>query len=89
MAGKMAILPTCHEMAECFMKSGAYCTALRETFPRGVHCPFQKTYPDSISVNGREITAAEQAERKSAREQKKEEDHETDFWEAFRYCSER
>ena len=91
MAGKMAILPSCHESAECFMKAGSYCTALRETFPRGTHCPFRKTYPDSVSIGGREITQEEQAERRAAREQRKKEEEEAnerDFWESFHYCAE-
>ena len=91
MAGKMAILPTCHDTHECFMKSGVYCTALRDTFPRGTNCPFRKTYPDSIVVGGTEITAEEIATRKELREQAKEakeEQRERDFWESFHYCSE-
>ena len=88
MAGKAMILPTCHDPHECFAKAGNLCTALRDTYPRGTPCPFRKTYEDNVLVNGVEMTPEEIADRKAQREQEKEENHEADFWEAFRYCSE-
>lgn len=88
MAGKAMILPTCHDPHECFAKAGSVCTALRDTYPRGVPCPFRKTYEDNVLVNGIEMTPEEIADRKAQREQEKEETHEAEFWEAFRYCSE-
>ena len=93
MAKYTKVLPTCHEPAECFAKSGSFCTALRETYPRGVRCPYRKTYESNLVVNGKELTPEDIAERKAKREAKnKEVDKDgkpKDFWEAFRYCSER
>lgn len=94
MAKYTKVLPTCHEPAECFAKSGSFCTALRETYPRGVRCPYRKTYESNVVVNGKELTPEDVAERKAKREAKKNEkkevkpDEPRDFWEAFRYCSE-
>ena len=93
MAKYTKVLPTCHEPAECFAKSGSFCTALRETYPRGVRCPYRKTYESNVVVNGKELTPEDVAERKAKREAKnKEVDNDgkpKDFWEAYRYCSER
>lgn len=93
MAKYERVLPTCHETAECFGKNGKYCNVLRETYPRGVRCPYRKTYESNVVVNGKELTPEDVAERKAKREAKKKEVDEDgkpkDFWEAFRYCSER
>ena len=93
MAKYAKLLPTCHDPAPCFAKSGGYCTALRETYPRGVRCPYRKTYESNVVVNGKELTPEDVAERKAKREAKNKEVDEDgkpkDFWEAFRYCSER
>ena len=86
MAGKTQILPTCHEPLECFAKSGIKCTALHETYPRGVRCPFRKTYSTSIVLDGHELTPDDIAAKKAAEEGGVP--HEPDFWEMFRYCAE-
>ena len=88
MAGKAMVLPTCHDPHECFAKVGNLCTALLDTYPRGTPCPFRKTYEENILVNGIERTPEEIAEMKAQREREEEDNHERDFWEAFRYCSE-
>jgi len=90
MAGKTQILPTCHEPLPCFAKSGIKCTALSETYPRGVHCPFRKTYATSVVVDGHELTPEDIAAAKAkAEDGGKEAAHVPDFWEMFRYCCER
>lgn len=93
MAKNTMLRPICHDPAECFAKSGGYCTALRETYPRGVRCPYRKTYESNVVVNGKELTPEDVAERKAKRKAKKKEVDEDgkpkDFWDAFRYCSER
>ena len=86
MAGKTQQLPVCHEPLPCFAKAGIKCTALSETYPRGTHCPFRKTYATSIVKDGHELTPDDIATAKSAEEGG---EHVPDFWEMFRYCAER
>ena len=81
MAKYARLLPTCHDPAPCFAKSGSYCTALRETYPYGTRCPFRKTYIDNLVIDGEEVSPHVEDEA--------EPEPERDFWEAFRYCSER
>ena len=83
MAKYAKLLPTCHDPAPCFAKSGGYCTALRETYPYGTRCPFRKTYIENKVVDGEEVIPHVDAEDEP------EQQPQRDFWEAFRYCSER
>ena len=85
MAKNTKLRPICHDPAECFGKNGKWCNVLMETYPFGVPCPFRKSDIKNKAIDGKEVIPSAEVED----EPEPEPEPPRDFWEAFRYCSER
>lgn len=85
MAKNTKLRPICHDPAECFGKNGKWCNILMATYPAGVPCPFRKADISNLALDGKEVVPSAEVEADAEPDQKPQ----RDFWEAFRYCSER
>lgn len=83
MAKNTKLRPICHDPAECFGKQWKWCNILMATYPAGVPCPFRKANIENKAIDGKEVIPSAEDEAEPKPEPPR------DFWEAFRYCSER